>query len=205
MYPNMSYHSVPGLVALFAKTVVDTQNPRAPHSRPLAASGFSYATIVRPPAMDSGRFNGGNRGTNHCFGVAPSVQGSGQGSSFIRGGFQSGEQGFHPSYAGRGSYTCFGGGRYGGRGRPSGRPPTHHPGFATQRGRDSGGVEAHQGQVAGQGRGVGGFDAHVSADNGRMEQSAHQSAWASIPHEASHDKSDKGNGQLAAPGVQGQL
>jgi hypothetical protein len=63
LHPSVPYQPVPGLVALFARTAgSSTRNPRAPHTRPCAATGFSYAAVVSSP-MDSGRFNGGNRGT----------------------------------------------------------------------------------------------------------------------------------------------
>jgi hypothetical protein len=156
----MSYCPVPGLVTLFARTTTYTQNPRAPHSRPLAASGFSYGAVIRSLAMDNGRFNGGDMGTKQHFDGAPSVQGSGQGLSFNRGSFQPRNHAFHPSYVGCGPYTGFGGGRYGGRGA---QPLAHHPSFVAQRGRDSGGFKTHQGQ------GVGGFDARGSTNNGRVE------------------------------------
>jgi hypothetical protein len=106
--------------------------------------------------MDNGRFTGGNRGSSHRFGGVPPVQGSGQGSSVNQGVFQPMNQGFRPGYADRGPYSAFGGGCYGGRGRPGGQPPAHHPGFVAQRGRDGGSVEALHGQVAGQGRVAGG-------------------------------------------------
>jgi hypothetical protein len=56
--------------------------------------------------------------------------------------FVGANQGFHLGYAGRGPYTGFGGGRYGGRGRPGSRLLVHHPGFVVQRSRGSGGIES---------------------------------------------------------------
>jgi hypothetical protein len=67
LHPNVPYQPVPGLVALFARAAASsTQNPRAPHSRSLAATDFSYATIIRSPT-NSGRFNSGNRGTSRWY------------------------------------------------------------------------------------------------------------------------------------------
>jgi hypothetical protein len=175
LHPNMPYHPVPGLVALFARVASYTRNPRAPHSRPLAATEFSYAAVVRAVAKDGGRFNGGNMGANQRFGGAPLGQSSGQGSSLSRGGFQPGNQGFHPGYAGHGSYTGFGGGCYGGRGRPGGRPPAHDPGFAAQRSRGNVGIEA---QV---GRGSGGVEAQGLANNGRVDMASQLASRSNGP------------------------
>jgi hypothetical protein len=67
LHPNVSYHLVPGLVALFAKVASCTRNTRAPHTHPHATTGFSYAVVVKSP-MENGKFNGGNRGYNQWYG-----------------------------------------------------------------------------------------------------------------------------------------
>jgi hypothetical protein len=143
LHPSVPYQPVPGLVPLFTRTAGSSiQNLRAPHTRPCSVTGFSYATVVSS-LMDSDRFNGGNRGTAQRFGGSMSGQANGQGSTFNHGSFNLVNQGFHPRYAGHGPYMGFGGGRYGGCGRPASRPQVHHPGFASQRSRGSEGQEAH--------------------------------------------------------------
>jgi hypothetical protein len=149
MHPNMPYHPVPGLVALFARVASYTQNPRASHSK--------------PRAMDNEHFNDGNRGVNHHFGGAPMGQSSGQGASFSHGGFQPGNQGFHPSYAVRGTYSGYGGGCYGACGRLGGQPLVHHPGFAAQQGCGNNRLEARAGH------GSGGVDAQGLANNSVLD------------------------------------
>jgi hypothetical protein len=135
------YQPVPGSVALFARTTVSsTQNPRALHSKPRAATRFSYVTVMTSP-MDSCRFNDSNRGTNPWYKGSASSHGSRQGS-FSYPSFNPANQGFHPGYAARGPYTGNGDGQYGGRGRPAGRPPVHHLSFAAQRSQGTEGSEA---------------------------------------------------------------
>jgi hypothetical protein len=67
LHPNVSYHPVPGLVALFARAASCTRNPRAPHTHPHATTGFSYTIVVKSP-MENGKFNDGNRGYNQQYG-----------------------------------------------------------------------------------------------------------------------------------------
>jgi hypothetical protein len=105
-----------GLVALFGRASSHPTKPRVPHTQLCAVTGFSYATVTMNP-VENGR---GGRGTRfqQWAGVSTVGQGSGQGSMFGRGGFPSMTQGFHPGYDSRGPYSGYGGGRYGGRGRP---------------------------------------------------------------------------------------
>jgi hypothetical protein len=154
LHPNVSYQPTPGLVALFVRAASQiSQNPRALHLSPLSAFSFSYVAIVKV-LMDSGRFNGRNRGVNQSISGSSSGNGSRQGSALNHGGFQSLHQGFHPGYAGRGSFMGYGD-RYGGRGQSGGRPPFHHPGFAVQKGRGFSGASIPSFSSAGQGNGGG--------------------------------------------------
>jgi hypothetical protein len=136
LYPNSSYRSMLGLVALFGRASSHPTNPRAPHTQLCAVTGFSYATVTMNP-VENGR---GGRGTRfqQWAGVSTVGQGSGQGSMFGRGGFPSMTQGFHPGYDSRGPYSGYGGGRYSGRGRPGDWAAQSNGGFAGRQGQDAG-------------------------------------------------------------------
>lgn len=125
MFPNpiVPYRPTQGLVALFANSSAFGRvvNPRAPHTRSssyaaISHAATSYTDITRRP-MENG---GNNNPARNQRDGASGGRSFGQGGFVGRGGFQATNNGFHPGYAGRGTYTGRGGGRYT-RGRPGGR------------------------------------------------------------------------------------
>jgi hypothetical protein len=81
LYPNMPHQPIPGMVALFVRVAHSFScNPRAPHTQPRTSTDFSYTVAVKS-SMDSGHFNGRNRGPGSHFGGSSLAQGNGQGTS----------------------------------------------------------------------------------------------------------------------------
>jgi hypothetical protein len=55
LHPCVPYQPIPGFITLFTRTAsLIGLNPRAPHSRPLSATGFSYVDVVRSPMEGAG-------------------------------------------------------------------------------------------------------------------------------------------------------
>jgi hypothetical protein len=118
LYLNVSYPPIPGLVVVFGRASSTPGNPRKPLVNPCIAFGLSYAAVVMQP-MENNR-SSREFGYQQCVGGSAAGQGSGQGTMFGCGGFPPVNQGFHPGYACRGSFSGNLGGRYGARGRPGG-------------------------------------------------------------------------------------
>jgi hypothetical protein len=117
------------------------REPRAPRSRPRAATGFSYAAVLKAPMERVNPHGNGNRGGfQRRFGGSAAGQGSGQGTMFGRGGYPAASGGFHPGHGGHGPYMG-GGGHFGGRDHLGGWAPQQRPTYGDHGGRVIGATE----------------------------------------------------------------